>query len=486
MSSMGRGRGTGRGSVGGGGYGPTSSSSSSATGVRGGPPSMGRGRGANVNLPAWMTAALEREGGVKPITTSQNRSSSTSRPEPGVRSSLSAPPSSSLGRGRDNRPAWMTQQQNQNQQKTEEERTRKEAEEEKRRRTDAEQAELRRQTEERDETERQFLESLADEGLDENGEFEAEEEREERLARERRVKRRKLLDQAKQASDTNNTKPATFFVTTPQVETNMMNMPEMPRNAEGIIQSELQPQLHEQQIGTIVPLSTTGNDGNRSTVGKDTTSGTESFDMFSSSVSPPTTTNKKLTSNTVGDGTGVSAKGQNGVVDDVGNYDDVDGYYNATIGEIISFQPNNDEDTTKVEKGISFRVLGIIGKGVFSTVLKCATSDKPIIRKSGNNNIATEDLISSSVVAMKMIRNNETMSKAALKELRILRLLCAPPPPPKKSKKKDAKKTDDVPADSEISAADDVSILANNHYIVSLFEYNLGGVDNHERHGGGP
>ena len=53
--------------------------------------------------------------------------------------------------------------------------------------------------------------------------------------------------------------------------------------------------------------------------------------------------------------------------------------------------------------GDRYRVAGAVGRGVFSTVLKChdeRNDNKP--------------------VAIKMIRNNETMAKAAQKELAIL------------------------------------------------------------------
>lgn len=74
------------------------------------------------------------------------------------------------------------------------------------------------------------------------------------------------------------------------------------------------------------------------------------------------------------------------------NWDDGDGYYKATIGERV---------------GDRFQVQGILGKGVFSTVLKCRDiHDKP---SQGQK-----------IVAVKMIRNNDTMRKAAEKEKSIL------------------------------------------------------------------
>ena len=71
------------------------------------------------------------------------------------------------------------------------------------------------------------------------------------------------------------------------------------------------------------------------------------------------------------------------------NWDDSEGYYKARVGELI-----NDR----------YASLGVIGKGVFSTVIRCTDTkaDPP------------------NTVAIKMIRNNDTMRKAAEKELSIL------------------------------------------------------------------
>lgn len=70
------------------------------------------------------------------------------------------------------------------------------------------------------------------------------------------------------------------------------------------------------------------------------------------------------------------------------NWDDGEGYYKPTIGELI---------------GDRFQIQGVLGKGVFSTVLKCVD-----IRDNKK------------IVAVKMIRNNDTMRKAAEKERGIL------------------------------------------------------------------
>ena len=75
------------------------------------------------------------------------------------------------------------------------------------------------------------------------------------------------------------------------------------------------------------------------------------------------------------------------------NWDDNEGYYKARIGDMISER---------------YRILGIVGKGIFSTVLKCIDTKKT---PDEDNNIP---------IAIKMIRNNDIMRKAAEKERQIL------------------------------------------------------------------
>ncbi|KAI9920465.1 hypothetical protein PsorP6_015804 [Peronosclerospora sorghi] len=85
-------------------------------------------------------------------------------------------------------------------------------------------------------------------------------------------------------------------------------------------------------------------------------------------------------------------------VDDVSlqsNCDDAEGYYSATIGEILNGK---------------YRVHGTVGKGVFSTVVRCQCLS-PVETREGR---------ALSVVAIKMIRNNDVMREAAQTELKIL------------------------------------------------------------------
>jgi len=124
-----------------------------------------------------------------------------------------------------------------------------------------------------------------------------------------------------------------------------------------------------------------------------------SFDMFGADT-PVSNGTKELRN--------ISAASASGGVEDVSNWDDADGYYKATIGEVITvpLHLNNNYHDDIETKTVRYRVLGVIGKGVFSSVLKCCNLDDP-------NNL----------VALKLIRNNETMAKAAQKELRILKML---------------------------------------------------------------
>ena len=127
--------------------------------------------------------------------------------------------------------------------------------------------------------------------------------------------------------------------------------------------------------------------------------GEDEFDMFSSSVSPVDrgATSTKA-SNTITTNGGVGTQQ---------DWDDSEGYYKTVIGEIISIGnakgennsvPQSASTDTNVE-GIRLRVLGHIGKGVFSSVLKCSVT----------HNVTSTPM--PPVVAVKCIRHNETMAK---------------------------------------------------------------------------
>ncbi len=118
------------------------------------------------------------------------------------------------------------------------------------------------------------------------------------------------------------------------------------------------------------------------------------FDMFSSSPSMVPANPDAMTG-----GTGAAIPGECGIpklLDEGGddkalqaNWTDTEGYYKTRAGEMVENR---------------YKVLGLIGQGVFSTVLKCLDT------KDGGRE-----------VALKVIRNNDTMRKAAHKEVMILR-----------------------------------------------------------------
>jgi serine/threonine-protein kinase PRP4 len=89
------------------------------------------------------------------------------------------------------------------------------------------------------------------------------------------------------------------------------------------------------------------------------------------------------------------------------DFDDAEGYYKAAIGEVIELETN-----------FKVRVAGVIGKGVFSTVLKCHVEPGDATANDGS---ARE------VVALKCVRHNESMAKAAMQEIHFLQQLSDAP-----------------------------------------------------------
>jgi serine/threonine-protein kinase PRP4 len=128
----------------------------------------------------------------------------------------------------------------------------------------------------------------------------------------------------------------------------------------------------------------------------------DEFDMFSSSVSPVgATTSKAAASNTTKRG------------HEQQDWDDAEGYYKTVVGEVISLESTvaSSSQSASTDASVSFRVLGVVGKGVFATVLKCSVI-------SNSTSIEMPPM-----VAIKSIRHNEVMAKAAENEIRTLLLL---------------------------------------------------------------
>ena len=92
------------------------------------------------------------------------------------------------------------------------------------------------------------------------------------------------------------------------------------------------------------------------------------------------------------------------------NWDDAEGYYRARMGEVL------DE---------RYRVMETSGRGVFSTVVKAKDlKAEPSTGEDGD--VVGEGQYSE--VAIKVIRANETMYKAAQLEMTVLRKLCGTDP----------------------------------------------------------
>ena len=224
--------------------------------------------------------------------------------------------------------------------------------------------------EEIDEVEQRELEKLA--GL-EDGEWDVENHEVKSLAEKRRKRKRAILERFGQDN----------------VEDNHANHTEVKQTVEST------PALVKHQVEHIDEHS---EDSKVAAAAADDDDGS---DMFASESPVETVKTEKaamvFTDSAIGDD-----------VEDTANYDDAEGYYKATIGEIISVPTSVGKENPESNEIIQYRVLGNIGKGVFSSVVKCCRVDEP-----------------QTIVALKLIRNNETMAKAAQRELRILKVLAS-------------------------------------------------------------
>ncbi|KAL7512185.1 hypothetical protein ACHAXN_010357 [Cyclotella atomus] len=253
-------------------------------------------------------------------------------------------------------------------------------------------------------------------------EFETEEEREERLARQRREERRKKL---KVIENTSN-----GFTADEKVDE--------PRNPAGIIASEMKSTSdHQVKEETSAPMMTEENKADKD-------SDDDSFDIFAPDNPTPIPQAKNN-----GNAHKNAAMSRSNIAQEC---DDAEGYYKASIGEIITVPKQRGEDADDNDKYARFRVLGIIGKGVFSTVIKVVEESND----DTNNTPGRE-------VAMKVIRNNEVMAKAAAKEMRILRMLCRPRDKKKKDESTDNNGEEEDPDEKERRESE-------NHNIVRLLE----------------
>lgn len=270
-----------------------------------------------------------------------------------------------------------------------------------------------------------------DDGDDDLFQFETEEEREERQARQRREERRRKL--RKLEEQTNKVK---------------MEDVDVPRNVAGVIKSE-QKSENDNLVSIKMKVDTYNDDvkDSHDKPQEEENSDDDSFDMFATTdnATPVPNQHSKNATNSKND---TKATAQ--------ECDDAEGYYKANIGEIITLPREigaEDEDVVR------FRVLGIIGKGVFASVIKCVEE---------NANGTQQDIASSRVVAMKVIRNNEVMARAAAKEMRILRMLCSSSRA--KSKRNNNSRKDRDDGDDDFDKEEQQRLELENHNIVRLLE----------------
>jgi serine/threonine-protein kinase PRP4 len=247
---------------------------------------------------------------------------------------------------------------------------------------------------------------MGEDGDDDEGDFVTQEQREEDQARQRRLARKRRLAQvANQPNDEVVVKKTTII----QAESSPVP----------IKQEEDDFQAFASIRTSSVPVQSEDAAENDATM--DDNADDDDFDMFNTSVSPPqakkTTTKVKATAN--GFGKSSPQQQQSGGVHHKDDVDDVEGYYKAAIGEIMTLEvPSSDTTSTEdglggeTSKTIQLRVLGIIGKGVFSSVLKCSSD----AATSNDNQLCGLP----SKVAVKCIRSNVTMAKAALNEMKYL------------------------------------------------------------------
>ena len=240
-------------------------------------------------------------------------------------------------------------------------------------------------------------EELLNDFLLEGDDFITEERRREREAEKRRQERKRRLQQLQQQGEY---PPPGAKVKKEEGEPSQQKVVEVEENVTNSIETR---QLKE--------TNNNGDDNNENNNAEEEVDDDDDFDMFSSFVSPVVT----KSNSSKGAVTATANTGEGGTQTD---WDDAEGYYKTVIGELITVDSIHDnhhhyqEDSEKSSAtDISFRVAGVIGKGVFSTVLKCTTI----------SNATSVPL--PPTVAIKCIRSNETMAKTAYNEIRYLQRL---------------------------------------------------------------
>ena len=255
-------------------------------------------------------------------------------------------------------------------------------------------------------------------GEDDDYDFISEEQRAEQAAERRRLERKRKRQRIMMLEEQNSSNG--------QAET-------MGVEGSHLLSPPSSPSPTQKAETTVTTTSTNnGNDVEEEKPEKENDDGNDDddmFDMFSSSVSPPNPqtglgdSDDKNSSTAKNAGAAATIGNKKGGGDhNQRDFDDAEGYYKATIGEIIplvsAVEQSGGGGKKNGQEDITVRVQGIIGKGVFSSVLKCSVMTAPGYSSSIEIPVQVEQ-----EVALKCIRANETMTKSAMNEISFLRRL---------------------------------------------------------------
>ena len=283
------------------------------------------------------------------------------------------------------------------------------------------------------------LESLLS-SFGDGGEFDifaAVEEKEDAAALERRRKRKRRLEILEVSADTNTNKTANKTTIAAQIKKEQSSHVKREKDTVQPIESSNHGlKMESVDVDEKLINDKDNQDDNSQDGDGDSDSDSDDSDMFGSPSSEDRARKKekKRKKNNSNNKSGItetessnreSARRQDG-------FDDSDGYYRASIGETMELEVLSSRNHENEAWDLKLRVLGIIGKGVFSSVLKCSTATEKTL--SLGNGIPTTISLNDnntsngqqqqhglpSEVAIKCIRSNETMAKTALNEMKFL------------------------------------------------------------------
>ena len=307
----------------------------------------GRGRGANINQPAWMTSGPvgEHNGDESSLLSKpqkekdnetmeqllaqarQVQKEQTKRDDQRDVKNISKAPTTSSQKYDKKESKARELGKLQKQRQLEQEEAAKKAEEERKRmerlREEEEERQLRALvgdiSEDEDMSEKKKRKNPND---DEGGmfQFETEEEQDERLARKRREERRKKLRQLEPHA-----------APSPKADEDSMEV-DRPRNAAGVIQSELN-DIAGRQATIDATMEVENNQSNKDTANKENDSGEDSFDIFAADNSTPVPTKNAM----------ATANSKRNTSNNAQECNDAEGYYKASISEVITLPKERGE-----------------------------------------------------------------------------------------------------------------------------------------------